>query len=158
MRETRRLLQTVALSRLICAASCADYAFKMQSSTWGLQHKYMGDIVCWMWFYIDFFWSFQVSLSSFTSNEQMLLSCWNQHDRLNCWQGNPSAVRKWERSSGHWTACRRGLDSSVFLIFIFTFLLLSFLTLRFSSNPALPDAVLSNWAPVGHPVWLITYL
>lgn len=36
----------------------------------------------------------------------MLLSCWSQHDGPRRWQAYPSAVRKWERSSGQWTACQ----------------------------------------------------
>lgn len=46
------------------------------------------------------------SLSSVKSNEQMLLSCWSQHDGLSRWQAHPSAEIKWEGSSGRWTACQ----------------------------------------------------
>lgn len=53
--------------------------------------------------------SSQASLSSVKSNEQMLLSCWSQHDGLSRWQAHPSAERKWEGSSGRRTACQGAL-------------------------------------------------
>lgn len=62
----------------------------------------MWDILCWMCSLL----SSWAPLSSVKSNEQMLLSCWSQHDGLSCWQAYPSAVKKWERSSGQWTACQ----------------------------------------------------
>lgn len=50
-----------------------------------------------------------LALSSVKSNEQMLLSCWSQHDGLSRWQAHPSAERKWEGSSGQWTSCQGAL-------------------------------------------------
>lgn len=38
--------------------------------------------------------SSRAPLSSVKSNEQMLLSCWSQHDRRSRWQAHPSAEGK----------------------------------------------------------------
>lgn len=108
------------------------------------------------------FLSSRVLLSSVKSNEQMLLSCWSQHDGRSCWQAHTSAVWKWKGSSGHRTACRGALTHLCFWLFP-PLLLHSSLTFRSLLRPnpthsTLPPTVLSIWAHVGYSVRLITYL
>lgn len=103
----------------------------------GLLYYTITPVIIWEIYYVGSIPSIpssQASLSSVKSNEQMLLSCWSQHDGPSRWQAHPSAERKWEGSSGQWTACRGALTLP-----------------RFSPSSSLIAALISDIQESFHP-------